>query len=104
MFFCGDLSLPLGPIILLEDDLVVSPVFYEFARQAVVQLGDDDRIGGISLNTLWFNGYKRWPFVPYLDDSDLFYLQVAWYQGTGLFSRAMETFRRMARWTNDRFW
>lgn len=95
VFFCGDLSLQFGPIVLLEDDLVVSPQYHAFARQALDQFAADERIGGVSLNALWFNGYKRWPFVPYLDDSDLFFLQVAWYQGQ-VYSQ--EQWKRFAEW------
>jgi hypothetical protein len=80
-FACGDMSQEVGPIILLEDDLVVSPMFYHFAMQSLPTYADDARIAGISLNTLWFNGITHHPFVPYLDEADVFFMQVAWYQG-----------------------
>lgn len=81
VFACGDLSQQVGPIVLLEDDLFVSPVFYHFATQALDCYADDARIAGISLNALWFNGYTHQPFEPYLDDADVFFMQVPWYQG-----------------------
>lgn len=81
IFFCGDLSQKYGSIILLEDDLAVSPVFYHFAAQALAYFADDERIAGIALNALWFNGFTHTPFTPYLDDSDVFFLQIPWYQG-----------------------
>ena len=81
VFFGGDLSQKYGSIILLEDDLFVSPMFYHFATQALDTYGHDPAIAGISLNALWFNGYTHQPFVPYLDDNDVFFLQVSWYQG-----------------------
>jgi len=34
-FYAGDRSLKAGSIVLLEDDLVVSPMFYHFAQQSL---------------------------------------------------------------------
>jgi hypothetical protein len=80
-FFCGGLSQQYRAIILLEDDLYVSRAFYVYSQQAVDFYHDDARIAGIALNALWFNGYTHQPFIPYLDDSDVFFLPIAWYQG-----------------------
>jgi hypothetical protein len=79
--FCGGLSRQYGSIILLEDDLYVSQAFYHYAAQALAYYQQDARIAGIALNTLWFNGYTRQPFIPYLDDADVFFLPIPWYQG-----------------------
>ena len=79
--FCGQLSQEFGSIILLEDDLMVAPYFYPYAQQALTAYANDARIAGISLNALWFNGYTHHPFEPFLDGFDLFFLQVAWFQG-----------------------
>jgi hypothetical protein len=81
VFFCGGLAERYGAVILLEDDLVVSRQFYRYAAQALDRYADDERIGGISLNALWFNGYTHQPFIPLMDGSDVFFLPVAWYQG-----------------------
>ncbi|MFQ5400851.1 MAG: glycosyltransferase [Anaerolineae bacterium] len=81
VFFGGGLSQTYGAVILLEDDLFVSPMFYHYAQQALDFYADDSRIAGISLNALWFNGFTHHPFTPYLDDADVFFMQVAWYQG-----------------------
>lgn len=94
IFFCGDLSQKYGAIILLEDDLVVSPVFYHFAAQALAYFADDERIAGIALNTLWFNGFTHTPFTPYLDDNDVFFLQIPWYQGQAYNAAQWERFRQ----------
>ena len=94
IFFCGDLSQKYGAIILLEDDLVVSPVFYHFAAQALDYFTGDERIAGIALNALWFNGFTHTPFLPYLDDSDVFFLQIPWYQGQAYSAAQWERFRK----------
>jgi glycosyltransferase involved in cell wall biosynthesis len=80
-YACGDLTASYGDIIYLEDDLVVSPVFYHYAWQALSFFRDDERIGGLSLYGLWFNGYTQEPFVPLADEADHFFLQVPYTQG-----------------------
>lgn len=93
VFFCGDLSQRFGSVILLEDDLLVSPAFYNFAEQALVYYADEKSVAGISLNTLWFNGFTHHPFVPYLDGNDAFFMQTAWFQGQAYSRRQWAEFR-----------
>lgn len=81
VFACGDLVDEFGAIILLEDDLVVSPMLYRYAASALDFYADEPRVAGISLNALWFHGITHQPFTPYLDDGDVFFMQVAWFQG-----------------------
>ncbi|MBK8429884.1 MAG: glycosyltransferase [Chloroflexi bacterium] len=81
VFFCGRLALQHGAVILLEDDLVVSRAFYDYALQARAAYSADERIAGCSLNALWFHGTTHHPFVPYPDANDVFFMQVAWFQG-----------------------
>lgn len=80
-YACGNLAEKYGAIIYLEDDLLVSPVFYFYASQALEFYKADARIAGISLYNLWFNGYTHGPFTPYLDEADVFFLQVPYTQG-----------------------
>jgi glycosyltransferase involved in cell wall biosynthesis len=61
---CGDLSLQYGSVILLEDDLVVSPAFYNFSLQALAYYSKDDRIAGISLYSQRLNETARCLFEP----------------------------------------
>lgn len=46
---CGDLTQYFRAVIILEDDIYVSPYFYSYVEQAVDFYYDDLRIGGISL-------------------------------------------------------
>lgn len=46
---CGDLTDKYGAVIILEDDLVVSPFFYEFTQQTIALYGDDSSVAGIGL-------------------------------------------------------
>ena len=86
-FACGDLTERFDAIVYLEDDLTVSPVFYAYAAQALSFYRHDDRVAGLSLFGLWFNGYTQQPFVPLADGSDAFFVQVPYTQGLA-FARA----------------
>ncbi|NUQ84934.1 MAG: hypothetical protein HUU11_09490 [Anaerolineales bacterium] len=74
--FCGGLSMQYGSVVFLEDDLVVSPVFYHYAFQALRRFEADSHIAGISLHRYAFNGYNHLPFEPLSDSSDGFFMQV----------------------------
>ncbi|VAW36266.1 hypothetical protein MNBD_CHLOROFLEXI01-3234 [hydrothermal vent metagenome] len=93
VFACGDLVVEYGAIILLEDDLFVSPMAYRYAAAALDFYGDDPRIAGISLNALWFQGVTHEPFSPILDDGDVFFMQIAWFQGQAYSQRQWAAFR-----------
>jgi hypothetical protein len=77
--FCGDFTYKYGTVIFLEDDLFVSPYFYDYTLQALDFYKDDNNIAGISL----FN-YNRiehkvnpWPFTAIDDGYDNYFLQQA---------------------------
>ncbi len=75
---CGDLTEEYGEVIVLEDDLFVSPFFYEYTAQALRFYADDSRIAGISLYSQQFNQTASLPFTP-IDDgnSDVYFMQLA---------------------------
>jgi hypothetical protein len=81
MYFTAGLSEEYGAVIRLEDDYYVSPVYYEYASQALTFYLDDPHIAGISLYAVWFNGYTHEPFTPYLDAGDAYFMQSPWSQG-----------------------
>jgi len=62
-------------VILLEDDLFVSPKFHIFATKALNYYATDEEVGGISLSSILKNGFVNLPFIPLLDDSDVFFAQ-----------------------------
>ncbi|MCB0836164.1 MAG: glycosyltransferase [Bacteroidetes bacterium] len=73
---CGDLTLEYESIILLEDDLMVAPSFYEYALEAVNYYADDDQIEGIALYSIEVNMFARYlPFRPINDGADVFFSQ-----------------------------
>ena len=74
---CGDLTEKYDRIIMLEDDLMVSPYFYDYAVKASDYYRDDDRIAGISLYLYRFHEYSNNAFfIPLYSGMDVFFMQV----------------------------
>lgn len=73
----GDLTEKYDAIIMLEDDLYVSPAFYNFSVMSLNNYHAVDEIAGISLYTHRMNIIDRLPFEPLNDGTDVFYLQIA---------------------------
>jgi len=78
---CGDLVEELGPIVLLEDDLVVGPNALRFAEAALDFTDGDDKVAGVSLSVPWFDGFRHLRFEPLLDGSDAIYAKLPWFHG-----------------------
>ena len=76
MLKCGDYAEKYGSVIVLEDDLYVSPFFYVCASAALDYYEKDERIAGISLFNLPYSQSWKLPFVPLQDDSDVYFKQV----------------------------
>ena len=74
---CGEYTHEYGSIIMLEDDLYVSPYFYGYAVKALEFTGKDERIGGVSLYAHRFNVFTRLPFEPVNDGYSNWYFQFA---------------------------
>ncbi len=73
---CGDLTAQYDQVIVLEDDLYVSPFFYQYAQSALTAFSGDENIAGISLYAYDFNELARQPFIPLDDGYDNYFLQV----------------------------
>lgn len=69
---CGDLTKYFKGIILLEDDIFVSPFFYHYAISAISAYGNDDRISQISLYRNETNGFVGLPIKFLENGSDAF--------------------------------
>lgn len=76
VFTCGSYSKDYDGIIVLEDDLVVSPSFYLFSKEACQYYGDDPRVAQISLYSYAVNEFEARPFYPCKIDSDVYAMQV----------------------------
>jgi hypothetical protein len=76
ILFCGDLVKDFDALIVLEDDLYVSPYFYDYSIAAVSFYHNDEQIAGISLFSHHFSETAYLPFLPLPDQSDVFFMQV----------------------------
>lgn len=74
---CGDLSQAYDAIIMLEDDLYVSPDFYGYALAACAFAAEDDRIGGVALYNHRICQQSMKVFEPVCDGYDNWYFQFA---------------------------
>lgn len=69
---CGDLSYDYGAVIILEDDLVVSPSFYYYAFQACNYYENEEKVAGIALYSHSWNGYVGYHFIPEHNEFDTY--------------------------------
>ena len=74
---CGNLALQHDGIIVFEDDLYVSPFFYDYVVDAVDFYKNDESIAGISLYSHCYSETAQYPFYPLADSHDVFFLQLA---------------------------
>lgn len=94
ILMCGDLTNQYQSIIMLEDDILVSPFFYLYAQKALAYYEHDERIAGISLYNYqkYFSG--KFPFELLADySSDVYFLQIASSWGQAWTSRQWNDFR-----------
>lgn len=69
---CGSLTRYFKAVIILEDDLYLSPFFYDFSETMVDYYGKNNRIAGISLYTPEINDHIGLPFRPLNIGHDVF--------------------------------
>lgn len=72
---CGDLCTYFNAIILLEDDLYVSPYFYQYTLKTLEKYGGESKIAQISLYKNEMNGYVGLPFDNMKNGYDVFLMQ-----------------------------
>ncbi len=73
---CGRLSQAFGSVIVLEDDLIVSPAFYAYASEAVEFYSPDERIASIALYSYQINEFCNYPFETIDDGWNTFFMKV----------------------------
>ena len=79
---CGDLTEQYGAVIILEDDILVSPEFYHYTVEALNFYKDNATIAGIALYSHKYNGYAARQFEPLPNGYDTYMGQfgVSWGQ------------------------
>jgi len=89
---CGQLSKQYDGIILLEDDLYVSPFFYNYTNTVLNKYHDESSIAGIALYSHQFNETALLPFQSLKDGNDVFFLQLACSWGQSWLTHQWEEF------------
>ena len=74
---CGDLTRIYDTVIVLEDDLYVSPNFYTYSIEANDFYYNDKKVAGISLYCHKKNILNNFPFEPIDDNYDVYFLMLA---------------------------
>lgn len=74
---CGEYLNEYDAIAVLEDDIIVSPGYYQYMKQAVKCYKENMDIAGISLYSHKMNVNVDLPFVPEPDGYDVFFMQFA---------------------------
>jgi hypothetical protein len=74
---CGDLSEKYGAVIVLEDDIVISPYFYNYALQTLTVYDKDSNIAGISLYGYEWSQVANRLFCAAQNGSDVYFAQNA---------------------------
>jgi hypothetical protein len=92
ILFCGALTKEYYSIILLEDDLVVSPYFYEYANQASIYYINDKSIAGISLYNYQVAESCFFRYKAVDDGCDVYFMQVPSSWGLLLTKQQWEAF------------
>lgn len=74
---CGDYAYQYDAVVLLEDDLIVSPYFYSYTKQALAKYSNDENISGISLYKHLFHPGAYRPFEAENNGYDAYLMQFA---------------------------
>lgn len=73
---CADFSLEYGSAIVLEEDLIVSPGFYQFAQNALNFYRNEDSVAGVALYSQRFNETAQLPFEPIQSDYSVYFMKL----------------------------
>lgn len=90
-------------VIVLEDDLIVSPNFYLFAKSAVEHYYNNDSIAGISLYSFAVNYQNHQPFYPLKNEYDVFFMNCAQSWGQVWMRAQWHNFKKWYERHNDEF-
>ena len=74
---CGDLTNNYEAVVILEDDLIVSPYFLSYVEQSIAFYRKDERIAGISLYKHLFHPGVSRPFEPSNNGYDAYLMKFA---------------------------
>jgi hypothetical protein len=91
---CGDLSNEYESVIILEDDIVVSPGFYVYAQIVGDYYKEDETINQISLYSYGIVEYTNLPFHPIMTSDSVYFLQTGSSWGQLWTNKQWQRFRK----------
>jgi len=91
---CGDYTEEYDAVVVLEDDLLVSPAFFSYVIQALRFYSNDAKIAGISLYRHYIHPGVNRPFEPENNGFDTFLMQYAMSWGQCWTREMWKGFRR----------
>lgn len=95
---CGSFLEQYDAIFVFEDDIIVSPYFYEYGKKCIDFYYNDKTVEGISLYSSQWNQNANFPFVPLKTKYDMYFLQLAPSWGQIWFK---DRFEKFMEWYND---
>ncbi|MEI6267750.1 MAG: glycosyltransferase [Methylococcaceae bacterium] len=93
IIWCGDQSFIHGAVIVLEDDLIVDPYFYHFAKSATEYYQDDINIASIALYSPINNDFAYLRFDPMNNGTTGYFMQVTCSWGQIWTNRQWQSFK-----------
>ncbi len=104
IFSCGDLTQYFKGIILLEDDIYVSPYFYEYTSNAVDYYEKEEDVACIALYAKQLNELQMLPFTPRKQEYDYYATQSVITWGQCWTTRMWEGFKQWIQKTDIPQW
>jgi hypothetical protein len=98
IYKCADYSKKFGSVILLEEDLIVSPAYYLYAVQALQAYENESQVAGISLYAQRFNETAQLPFEPMSTYYAGYFLKLACSWGQAW---TMEQWKAFQKWIEE---
>lgn len=77
VFECGHRVVDYDALVVLEDDVIVSPFFFLYTIECVSKYSNEQRVAGISLYNFPVNYQTRFPFNPVKSEYDVFMMNCA---------------------------
>lgn len=97
IYECAGYSQKYGSIIVLEEDLVVSPAYYHFAVRALQAYQNSESVAGISLYAQRFNETAQLPFEPMPSYFAGYFMKLACSWGQAWTAEQWEAYQKWAR-------
>ena len=94
IIWCGDQTEKYGSVIVLEDDLIVDPYFFIYAREALQFYSNEEKVAGIALYSYEGFDYVRLPFIPMRNGTSGFFMQKACSSGQAWTISQWDRFRK----------